>query len=90
MRCLINHISKEDRFLHRAAERCLKSLLQEVEANPELVETVVPRLISDYGVYNFDHVTKTKTLDKLLSLCTGDRAWKVIDKLVLPIQDIKT
>jgi DNA polymerase phi len=90
MRCLINHISKEDRFLHRAADKCLKSLLQSVEADPNLVETIVPRLVSGNGVYNFDQVTKTKTVDKLLSLLKGDRAHIVIRDLVRPIMDINT
>lgn len=91
MRCLINHISHKDRFLHRVAERCIKSLLQEVEANPELVTTVLPRLISDNGVYNFDQVTKTKTVDKLLSQIRGDRAHKlIIHDLVSPVKTIKS
>jgi DNA polymerase phi len=90
MRCLINHISQEDRFLHRAAEKCLKSLLQAVEADANLVEIVIPRLISHSGVYNFDQVTKTKTVDKLLSLLKGERAHIVIRDLLKPIMDVKT
>ena len=91
MRCLINHISHEDRFLHRVADKCIKSLLQEVEANPEIVTTVLPRMISGNGVYNFDQITKTKTIDKLISQIRGDRAHELIIRdLVSPAKTIKT
>ncbi len=91
MRCLINHISHEDRFLHRAADRCIKSLLQAVEENGDITTTVLPRLISDNGVYNFDQVTKTKTVDRLLSHVEGDRAHELIIRdLVSPVKMIKT
>lgn len=91
MRCLINHVSHEDRFLHRAADRCIKSLLQEVEANRDIVTTILPRFVSDNGVYNFDQVTKTKTVDKLLSQIRGDRAHELIIRdLVSSVKIIKT
>jgi DNA polymerase phi len=91
MRSLVNHISHEDRFLHRAADKCIKSLLREVEANPDIVTTVLPQLISGNGVYNFDQVTKTKTVDKLISQIRGDRAHELIIRdLVSPVKTIKT
>jgi DNA polymerase phi len=91
MRSLVNHISHEDRFLHRAADKCIKSLLQEVEANPDIVTTVLPQLISSNGVYNFDQVTKTKTVDKLISQIRGDRAHELIIRdLVSLVKTIKT
>jgi DNA polymerase phi len=87
MRCLINHISHEDRFLHRAADRCIKSLLQVAEKDPDTIATIVPRLISENGVYNFDQVTKTKTIDKLLSQLQGNIAHEyTIRDLVAPIK----
>jgi DNA polymerase phi len=87
MRCLINHISREDRFLHRAANRCIKSLLQAAEKDPDTIATIVPRLISNNGVYNFDQVTKTKTIDKLLSQLRGNIAHEcTIRDLVAPIK----
>jgi DNA polymerase phi len=91
MRCLINHVSHEDRFLHRAADRCIKSILQAAEKDTNIITTILPRLISDNGVYNFDQVTKTKTVDKLLSQIEGDRSYElIINGLVSPVKTIKT
>lgn len=89
VRCLINHVQQEDRFLNRAADKSLKILVSTIEANPKLLPVVLPRLIGGYGTYNFDKVTKTKTVEKLLGAVNGKNAASVIQVLVEPAQTIK-
>jgi DNA polymerase phi len=84
VRCLINHVQDQDRFLNRAADKSLKVLIRSVETDPKLLLTVLPRIIGGYGTYNFDRVTKTKTVEKLLSLVDDKIAIAVIKALLEP------
>ena len=84
VRCLINHLSQEDRFLHRAAEKSLKTIQQMTETHPHTIPTVLPKLIGGNGFYNFDQVTKTKTIDKMLGWSTGKDAEAVVQILLKP------
>lgn len=85
MRCLINHASNEDRFLHRAAEKSLKIIQQTVEAHPYNAATIILGLVSGHGVYNFDQVTKTKTIEKILSHVQAEYKEQVYGALLSPI-----
>lgn len=89
VRCLINHVQQEDRFLNRAADKSLKILVSTIESNPKLLPVVLPRLIGGHGTYNFDKVTKTKTVERLLGAVNGKNAASVIQVLVEPAQTIK-
>lgn len=84
VRCLINHVQEKDRFLHRAADKSLKVLIQAVEACPRLLPTILPCLIAGHGTYNFDRVTKTKTVERLLALVDDNSAATVIGVLKDP------
>ena len=75
--------------MNRAADKSLKILVQTIEANPKLLPVVLPRLIGGYGTYNFDKVTKTKTVEKLLGAVNEKNAASVIQVLVEPAQTIK-
>ncbi|KAK0108516.1 DNA-directed DNA polymerase [Cadophora gregata] len=88
VRCLINHVQEKDRFLHRAADKSLKVLISAVEANPKLLVTILPCLIGGHGTYNFDRVTKTKTVERLLSFVEDSSATAVINTLVDPALSI--
>ncbi|KAK4098837.1 hypothetical protein N658DRAFT_211667 [Parathielavia hyrcaniae] len=66
MVCLMNQAAKEDRYLHRAALKALKSVEAVVEKAPALLPTVLKELLGKHGAYNFDQRTNTKTVDKLL------------------------
>ena len=89
MRCLINHVQEKDRFLNRAADKSLKILIHSVEVDPKLLVIVLPRIIGGYGTYNFDKVTKTKTIEKLLSLSDHETAIPVIKLLQEPASIIQ-
>lgn len=84
MRCLINHVQEKDRFLNRAADKSLKVLIRSVEIDPKLLVTILPRIIGGYGTYNFDKITKTKTVEKLLGLTDDKNAIAVIKTLLEP------
>ena len=85
VRCLINHIQEKDRFLNRAADKSLKVLLQTVESDPQTLPAILQQLIGRNGTYNFDRVTKTKTVEKLLAKVDEANANAVIAALVEPI-----
>jgi DNA polymerase phi len=84
VRCLINHVQEKDRFLNRAADKSLKVLIRSVEIDPKLLVTILPRIIGGYGTYNFDKITKTKTVEKLLGLTDDKNAIAVIKTLLEP------
>jgi len=84
VRCLINHVQEKDRFLNRAADKSLKVLIRSVEIDPKLLITILPRIIGGYGTYNFDKITKTKTVEKLLGLTDDKNAIAVIKTLLEP------
>ncbi|KAF8852497.1 putative DNA polymerase V [Acephala macrosclerotiorum] len=88
VRCLINHVQDKDRFLHRAADKSLKVLIQAAEAKPKLLETFLPQLISGNGNYNFDRITSTKTIERLLALVNDKTAASVIEVLVKPARSV--
>lgn len=88
MRCLINHVQEKDRFLNRAADKSLKVLIRGVENDPKMLVVILPRIIGGYGTYNFDKVTKTKTVEKLLNLTDDESAIAVIKALLEPALSI--
>lgn len=81
VRCIINHVQEKDRFLNRAADKSLKVLILTVENDPRMLANTLPHLIGGHGTYNFDKVTKTKTIEKLLSTVDGTNAKSAIDVL---------
>jgi DNA polymerase phi len=55
-----------------------------VETDPKLLVIILPRIIGGYGTYNFDKITKTKTVEKLLGLTDDKNAIAVIKALLEP------
>ncbi|CAG8956755.1 hypothetical protein HYFRA_00011144 [Hymenoscyphus fraxineus] len=84
VRCIINHVQDEDRFLNRSADKSLKVVVQAAQANPELLKVILPGLISGHGSYNFDKITKTKTIESLLKLVDEESAVSIIETLAKP------
>ena len=89
VRCLINHLQEKDRFLNRAADKSLKILIHSVDNNPHMLVTVLPHLIDGNGTYNFDKVTKTKTIENLLSAVDESNANAVIEILTKPALSVE-
>jgi DNA polymerase phi len=82
-------VQEKDRFLHGAANKSLKVLIQTVEANPKLLSVILPRLIGGYGTYNFDKITKTKTVERLLSMVDNENATAITNVLIEPALSVQ-
>lgn len=68
MRCLINQLSSPERYLHLAAEKSTKSMIRRVNLEPNSrIEILRFLLTPPLGSLNFDKITKTKTVESLLS-----------------------
>ncbi|KAH7027306.1 DNA polymerase phi-domain-containing protein [Microdochium trichocladiopsis] len=89
MRCLVNQAAAEDRYLHRAALRCLDVIDQAVKASPELLVPVLKQLLGKWGAYDFDQKTNTKTVEKLMQWATMDNADEVLKLLREPVVVMK-
>lgn len=96
MRCLINQLASSDRYLHRIAEKSVKSVLARAQLEASMTVPIIECLLSPpNGQLNFDQVTKTKTIEKLL-VSVNDQSWihlaKVLHRLIADpgTQDIKS
>lgn len=69
MRCLTNQLASPERYLHRAAERSIKTILARARSNPNTRAPMLKALLDPVnGDINFDKITKTKTVETLISL----------------------
>lgn len=89
MRCLVNQAAAEDRYLHRAALRCLDVIDQAVKSSPELLVPVLKQLLGKWGSYDFDQKTSTKTIEKLMQWATTENADEVLKLLREPVVVMK-
>jgi len=64
----------------------LKTLVITIEQNPDLLPTILPRLISGHGLYNFDRVTKTKTIERLMGTVDKKNVEEAINALIEPVK----
>jgi hypothetical protein len=81
MRSLINQSKKEDRFLHAAALASFKAIQARVQDEPSSAAPIFIALTSEHGAIDLDKLTKTKTLETILSLADDDALRKVVDHL---------
>ena len=77
-------MQQKDRFLNRAAGKSLRVLVQTAEEHPYTIPTILTQLVERNGTYNFDKVTKTKTISQLLSNVSGTDVKAVLDILATP------
>ena len=68
MRCLVNQLASPERYLHRVAEKTIKFVFTRVNQEPSATITILNGLSRPpSGPINFDQITKTKTVEKLLA-----------------------
>ncbi|EEP76229.1 conserved hypothetical protein [Uncinocarpus reesii 1704] len=84
VRCLTNQLSVEDRYLHRIAQKSAKSIQTRGAADPQFVTVALRGLMGQAGSINFDQVTKTKTIEKLI----GDASTDALDQIVPLLQSL--
>jgi DNA polymerase phi len=66
MSCIINALKGDDRYLQRTAHKAMQSFQMRVEAEPEATATLLEDLLRATNFVDFDKLTKTKTMEKLL------------------------
>ena len=79
MRCLTNQLASPERYLHRAAGRSIKTILARARSNPNARAPILRVLLDPVnGDINFDKITKTKTIETLISLINDPAFEQVI------------
>lgn len=68
----MNQLAVQDRYLHRMAVKASKSIQTRVSREPEFAAAAVKGLMGTAGSVNFDQVTKTKTVEKIVSEANTD------------------
>lgn len=84
VRSLINHASQNDRFLHRSAVKSLKVMVQVAEGSPAAINHMIKGIVST-NAYNFDRITKSKTIDGMLSFANAENAEAITQALLEPV-----
>ncbi|OJD12938.1 hypothetical protein AJ78_06544 [Emergomyces pasteurianus Ep9510] len=78
MRSFINQLAVEDRYLHRIATKALKSVQARAGREPQFIVAAVNGLMGASGAVNFDQITKTKTVEKMISAATADSLKEIV------------
>ncbi|KAL8715990.1 MAG: hypothetical protein Q9220_000657 [cf. Caloplaca sp. 1 TL-2023] len=70
LRCLVNQLASKERYLHRAAEKTVKTVLDRVKLEPAVAAVALTGLLSVVvdEKLSFDQLTKTKTIERLIAL----------------------
>ncbi|KAF7515993.1 hypothetical protein G7054_g14339 [Neopestalotiopsis clavispora] len=89
MKCLLNQAAKEDRYLHLAANKSLKTIEEVVAAEPAFLLPVLTQLLGKHGAYDFDLRAKAKTIEKLLQASFTEDVDAVFELLQKPVIKIK-
>ncbi|KAI7903361.1 DNA polymerase phi-domain-containing protein [Cokeromyces recurvatus] len=67
MRTFINNLSSEDRFLNKAAKHTAQVIQNVAEENKQVGFALITQLLGKNGHQNFDRITRTKTVENLLT-----------------------
>ena len=67
LQCLVGQLSAKDSNLHSLAERCRQALLARAKRQPEVTLPFLTSIFKIRGLTHFDQITKTRTVEKLLS-----------------------
>ncbi|KZT24137.1 hypothetical protein NEOLEDRAFT_1117111 [Neolentinus lepideus HHB14362 ss-1] len=82
MRCWINHLSKQDRYLHKVAKQVATEMQSIVQKNPTMGFTLILQLTGVHGNRQFDKLTRTKTVESILTSMDADGIKNYIDYLL--------
>ncbi|KAJ3845276.1 DNA polymerase phi-domain-containing protein [Lentinula raphanica] len=89
MRTWINHLSKQDRYLHKAAKCTAAEIQTFVQRNPKLGFAIILQLTGAHGSQQFDKITKTKTVESIVSAMDVEDVKQYIDYLLKQANDTK-
>ncbi|KAJ4488037.1 DNA polymerase phi-domain-containing protein [Lentinula aciculospora] len=87
MRTWINHLSKQDRYLHKAAKQTAAEIHTFAQRNPKLGFALILQLTGVHGSQQFDKITKTKTVESIVSAMDIDDVKQYIDYLLKQAND---
>ncbi|KAF8652685.1 hypothetical protein AX16_004190 [Volvariella volvacea WC 439] len=87
MRSWINHLSNPDRYLHKIAKQAVADVQAFVTSNPHLGFTLILQLTGVNGSKQFDKLTKTKTVENILSSMTADGIYEYINWLLQQVDE---
>ncbi|GAO18123.1 uncharacterized protein UV8b_02917 [Ustilaginoidea virens] len=89
MSCLLNQAAKEDRYLHRAATKSLKTVEAVVSEHPALLAPVLKNLLGKNGSYTLDQRTNCKTASTLLQNVNEQNMAAVLAVIKQPMKTLK-
>ncbi|KAF9500999.1 hypothetical protein BDN71DRAFT_1381267 [Pleurotus eryngii] len=87
MRTWINHLSHQDRYLHKAAKQVATDIQATVKNNPRLGFALVLQLTGVNGNRQFDRLTKTKTVETILASMDAEGIQQYIEYLFQQMAD---
>lgn len=67
MRCLMNQLAVEDRYLHKIAVKAAKSIQARTSKEPDFAYPALCGLMGPRGAVNFDQITKVKVVEKIVA-----------------------
>ncbi|EFE33163.1 uncharacterized protein ARB_07915 [Trichophyton benhamiae CBS 112371] len=67
MRCLMNQLAVEDRYLHKIAVKAAKSIQARASKEPEFAYPALCGLMGPRGAVNFDQIAKVKVVEKIVA-----------------------
>ncbi|KAJ7098057.1 DNA polymerase phi-domain-containing protein [Mycena belliarum] len=85
MRSWINHLSRPDRYLHKAARQVATDIQAFVKKRPELGFALILQLTGVNGSQQFDKLTKSKTVESILASMDARGIKDYIQHLVIQI-----
>ncbi|KAI0792872.1 DNA polymerase phi-domain-containing protein [Abortiporus biennis] len=87
MRSWINHLSNSDRYLHKIAKQVATDIQGLVKRNPTLGFTLILQLTGVHGSHQFDKLTKTKTVETILTSMDDEGIQNYIKYLLDQVND---
>ncbi|KAI9056874.1 hypothetical protein FKP32DRAFT_1598752 [Trametes sanguinea] len=87
MRSWINHLSNSDRYLHKAARQVVADIQNVVKSNPRIGFSLILQLTGVNGSRQFDKLTKTKTVESVLTSMDSEGIQSYIDYLLRQVDD---
>ncbi|PNS17561.1 hypothetical protein CAC42_8104 [Sphaceloma murrayae] len=90
VRCIINQRSSPKNTLHAAAEVPLKAICSRAKTDSDSAFALLSTLTGELGLVNLDKLTRTKTLDELLSCVSNEDMDSVLELVETTIRKPKT
>ncbi|KAG5440573.1 hypothetical protein PCK2_000398, partial [Pneumocystis canis] len=81
MRCFINHLSNEDRYLNKISNKVLSCIISVANINKKTICPIIKSLLGPLGALNFDKITKTNLVESLIISADKDALWDILQLL---------